>query len=307
MSNRPPILETDLPAPFNRQMRRGKVRDIYDLSDRLLIVASDRISAFDCVMPQGIPDKGRLLTAISRFWFEGLIAGRCEHHLLGAPMSDEELPDELQPFAEQLVGRTMICRKAEVVPIECVVRGYLAGSGWKEYCQSGTVCGQPVETGLRQCDALPEPIFTPATKATTGHDENIPFERACDIAGEALMKTLRAMSIEIYLAATNLAAPRGILIADTKFEWGLVHDNGQPRPILIDEVLTPDSSRFWPAEQYEPGHDQPSFDKQYLRNWLETLDWDKTPPAPDLPDTVIANTRARYVEAYEKLTGSKFV
>jgi len=280
--------------------KRGKVRDIYELPDRreLIIVATDRISAFDVVMPNGIPYKGMILTQISRFWFEKF--NDVPNHLISCRLSD--LPEPFADDPDTFAGRSMLVRKAQVVPIECVVRGYLAGSGWKEYQRQGTVCGIGLPPGLQQCDKLPQPIFTPATKAATGHDENIDFDRACEIAGSDLMEKLRRMSIDIYTQAADYAARHGIIIADTKFEWGLL--DGQA--ILVDEILTPDSSRFWPADQYEVGRDQPSFDKQYVRNYLETLNWDKTPPGPQLPDDVVAGTQKRYAEAYEFLTGTRF-
>jgi len=290
------ILKTELPFP----VRRGKVRDVYELDEhRLMLVATDRISAFDVVMPNGIPDKGTLLTQISLFWFEKL-SGLAPHHILSADPSSESA---LRPFARQLTGRAVICRKAPALPIECVVRGYLAGSGWKDYQGSGSVCGVKLPAGLRQCDKLPAPIFTPATKADSGHDLNIDFERASAIVGKDRMLELRRLAVELYSRAADYALSRGIIIADTKFEFG-VTDDGEL--LWIDEALTPDSSRFWPADQYRPGRDQESFDKQYVRNYLETLDWDKTPPGPVLPDDIVANTRAKYVEAYERLTGRSF-
>lgn len=301
--NAPAILQTNWPGI---PVRRGKVRDVYDLGDRLLIAASDRISAFDVVMANGIPDKGRILTALSLFWFEHL-GDRVAHHLLGTE------PDMVPAaYREQFVGRTMICRKAEVVPIECVVRGYLAGSGWKEYQQSRAVCGVKLPAGLRQCDRLPQPIFTPATKAEHGHDENISFERAAELVGPGVMRELRDRSVELYRAAADYAAARGIIIADTKFEFGSAgpRGTGGPALILIDEVLTPDSSRFWPADRFEPGRDQESYDKQFVRNYLEHLcgegRWNKQAPGPALPADVIEGTRARYIEAYERLTGRRF-
>jgi phosphoribosylaminoimidazole-succinocarboxamide synthase len=289
----PALLESRLPFPG----RRGKVRDVYDLGEALLIVATDRISAFDCVMPNGIPDKGKILTSLSLFWFEKF-SGQFENHLIAADAS--AYPTPLRAFDEQLAGRSMLVRKARVVPIECVARGYLAGSGWKEYRQSETVCGVRLPPGLRQCDKLPAPVFTPATKEESGHDVNISFEEAARRVGPDLAGELRDKTLRLYAQAADYAAGRGVIIADTKFEFGLV---GHDRLILVDEVLTPDSSRFWPADQYEPGHDQPSFDKQYVRNYLETLLWDKTPPAPPLPEDVVQGTRQRYVEAYERLTG----
>ena len=283
--------------------RRGKVRDIYDLGDRLLIVASDRLSAFDCILPDPIPNKGRILTALSQFWFE-MFASACPHHLLG--VVDESPPAGFESVIDQLRGRAMVCRKADVVPIECVARGYLAGSGWKEYQQSRSVCGIALPAGLRQCDMLPEPIFTPATKAETGHDENISFERACELVGAGLMKELRDKTLMLYRRAAEYARTRGIIVADTKFEFGRTPQG----VILIDEVLTPDSSRFWPADQYAPGRDQESFDKQIVRNYLQKIcdqgKWDKTDPAPHLPPDVIESTSRRYIEAYERLTGRRF-
>jgi phosphoribosylaminoimidazole-succinocarboxamide synthase len=291
------VRETNLPG---LTVRRGKVRDVYDLGDRLLMVASDRISAYDVVMPTGIPDKGRLLTGLSLWWFD-FLKDLTPNHLVTADVS--QMPPAARAQAGVLAGRTLLCRKANVFPVECVVRGYLAGSGWREYEQSQTVCGVGLPAGLRQCDRLPEPIFTPATKADTGHDENISFKRACSIIGREAAATLRDRSIAIYKKAAAYARGRGILIADTKFEWG--EADGQI--ILVDEVLTPDSSRFWPADSYEPGRDQPSFDKQFLRNWLDTLTgWKRTPPGPDLPDDIVAKTRAKYVEAYERITGKRF-
>jgi phosphoribosylaminoimidazole-succinocarboxamide synthase len=288
------LLQSTLPFP----VRRGKVRDVYDLGDKLLIVASDRISAFDCVMPNGIPNKGTILTALSLFWFEKF-AGQFENHLLATELKD--FPAKLQRFADQLRGRSMLVKKAAVVPIECVARGYLAGSGWKEYQTSQTVCGIKLPPGLRQCDKLPQPIFTPATKEESGHDINISFDEAAERVGKEVASTLRDRTLSLYSQAAAYAATHGVIIADTKFEFGLF----EGRHILIDEVLTPDSSRFWPADEYSPGHDQPSFDKQFVRNWLESQPWDKNPPAPPLPDEVIRGTRARYLGAYERLTGRK--
>jgi len=288
------LLELELPGI--KKLKSGKVREVFDLGDRLLFVATDRISAFDCIMPNGIPGKGEVLTQISYFWF-----GRTEtfqaNHLISRP--GDPLPPALRPFAAQLGGRAMIVKKAQPLAIECVVRGYLAGSGWKEYRQSQTVCGIKLPPGLKESSELPEPIFTPATKAETGHDENISFGEAAQIVGADIAERARAASLQIYNTARDYARGRGIIIADTKFEFGLL--DGQL--ILIDEVLTPDSSRFWPADQYQPGKGQPSFDKQFVRDYLETLDWNKTPPAPALPDEVVARTRAKYLEAYERLTG----
>jgi len=287
------LLKTDLPFP----VRRGKVRDVYDLGDVLLIVATDRISAFDVVMPNGIPDKGKMLTALSLFWFEKFAADFA-NHLLASEVAD--YPKTLHPFAEQIVGRSMLVRKAQVVPIECVARGYLAGSGWKEYRRSGTVCGIPLPDGLSQCEQLPQPIFTPATKEESGHDINVSFEEADQRTGGKIMSELRDRTLNLYTRAAAYARERGVIIADTKFEFGTMPDGSL---ILIDEVLTPDSSRFWPADRYAPGRDQESFDKQFVRNWLETQSWDKSPPAPELPPEVVRETAAKYREAIELLTG----
>jgi len=292
--NPPVLLETSLPG---LSMKRGKVRDIYELGDKLLLVSTDRISAFDWVLPTGIPDKGRVLTQIAAFWFD--LLGE-PNHLITTDVDQMGLPPDVDRQA--LAGRTSLVRKTEVVPIECVVRGYLAGSGWKEYQQSGTVCGIELPDGMTESAQLDQPIFTPATKAASGHDENISFERMVEIVGAEVAEQLRRSSIEIYNRGVKYASKRGILIADTKFEWG--HINGQL--ILIDEVLTPDSSRFWPADQYEPGRSQPAFDKQFVRDWLGTTAWDKNSPPPALPDDIVANTRAKYVEAYERLTGKTF-
>jgi len=291
-----PLMQSELPLP----VRRGKVRDVYDLGDRLLIVASDRISAYDVVMSDGIPDKGRILTALSLFWFEKF-AGQIEHHLLTADV--QQYPAELRPYAGQIAGRSMLVRKAEVLPIECVARGYLAGSGWKEYQQTQTVCGVKLPAGLRQCDRLPQPIFTPATKEQVGHDINISFEEVVQRIGRQVAETLRQRTLALYSQAAEYAAARGVIIADTKFEFGRLPDG---RIILIDEVLTPDSSRFWPADQYQPGRDQPSFDKQFLRNYLDAQKWNRRPPPPPLPPEVVSGTRGRYIEAYERLTGRKW-
>jgi phosphoribosylaminoimidazole-succinocarboxamide synthase len=278
-------------------VRRGKVRDIYDLGDRLLMISTDRISAFDWVLPTPIPDKGRVLTQISAHWFQLLDT---PHHLLSTDLSGVELPAGTD--RDSLEGRSMVVRKCEVVPIECVVRGYLDGSGWKEYQQNGTVCGIRLPDGLTQCSQLAEPIFTPATKEQSGHDINISFQRMVEIVGAEMAETLRQRSIDIYLRGAAAARDRGIIIADTKFEWGQI--DGQV--ILIDEVLTPDSSRFWPADQYEPGHGQPSFDKQFVRDHLSATGWDKNSDPPALPEEIVVNTRAKYIEAYEQLTGQPF-
>jgi phosphoribosylaminoimidazole-succinocarboxamide synthase len=288
------VLQTSL---TRYPVRRGKVRDIYDLGDQLLLVSTDRISAFDWVLPSGIPDKGRVLTQLSAFWFERLDT---PNHMLSTDLADVDLPAGAD--REQLVGRSMLVRKCEVVPIECVVRGYLEGSGWKEYQQSGTVCGIQLPAGLQQGSALTEPIFTPATKEETGHDINITFERMIEIVGKEVAAELRSRSIEIYERGAIYARERGIIIADTKFEWGLF--DGEL--ILIDEVLTPDSSRFWPADQHQPGRSQPSFDKQFVRDWLNTTNWDKNSLPPPLPDDIITKTREKYIEAFEKLNEQPF-
>jgi phosphoribosylaminoimidazole-succinocarboxamide synthase len=288
------VLETNVPG---LPVRRGKVRDVYDLGDRLLLVATDRLSAFDWVLPTGIPDKGRILTQISTFWFERL--GE-PHHLVSTDIDTLDLPASFD--RSPLRGRSVIVRKTAVVPIECVVRGYLAGSGWKEYRDNSMVCGVRLPPGLVESAPLPEPIFTPATKAASGHDENISYEQMCQAVGEATADELRRRSMEVYRRGAEYARSRGIIIADTKFEWGVTSGG----IILIDEVLTPDSSRFWPESEYRPGGAPPSFDKQYVRDWLQESGWDKNSPPPPLPDDVIARTRAKYVEAFERLTGRKF-
>ena len=303
-----PILQLDLPGI--KKLRSGKVRDIFDLGDALLLVASDRISAFDVIMPNGIPRKGEVLTQISHFWFEKF-ASLVPNHLLRRASEPLGVPALAGLPAAQLADlqrRSMIVKKAKPLAIECVVRGYLSGSGWKEYKKSQTVCGIRLPAGLTESAELPEPIFTPSTKAEVGHDENISFEQACKIAGTELATQARDLSLKIYLAGRDYARQRGIIIADTKFEFGLERSGDASSPtggklILIDEVLTPDSSRFWPADQYQPGRGQPSFDKQFVRDYLETLDWDKTPPGPVLPPDVVAKTSAKYLEAYERLTG----
>jgi phosphoribosylaminoimidazole-succinocarboxamide synthase len=288
------VLQLDLPGI--RKLKSGKVREIFDLGEHLLFVATDRISAFDCIMPNGIPRKGEVLTQISYFWFAQTESFQPNHLVSRAR---QPLPPKLQPFSELLGQRSMIVRKAKPLAIECVVRGYLAGSGWKEYRERQTVCGIKLPQGLKESSELPEPIFTPATKAETGHDENISFEQAAGIVGGDIAEQARAASLKLYRFARDYARQRGIIIADTKFEFGQMDG----KLILIDEVLTPDSSRFWPADQYQPGKGQPSFDKQFVRDYLETLDWNKTPPAPALPDDVVARTQAKYLEAYQKLTG----
>ncbi len=290
------LLQLDLPGI--RKLKSGKVREIFDLGDRLLLVATDRISAFDCIMPNGIPRKGEVLTRISHFWFDQMASVVANHRVLG---TDEPLPADLVAHAERLQGRSMVVHKAVPLTIECVVRGYLAGSGWKEYQARRTVCGIPLPEGLRESSELPEPIFTPATKAETGHDINISFEEAAGMVGPDTAERVRELSLKIYGTARRYAAERGIIIADTKFEFGMFEGG----LILIDEVLTPDSSRFWPAAAYQAGRSQPSFDKQFVRDYLETLDWDKTPPAPALPADIVSRTQAKYFEAYERLTGRR--
>ena len=278
-------------------VRHGKVRDVYDFGDRLLFVASDRISAFDHVLPNGIPCKGEVLTRLSQFWF-GRLSVR--NHFLTADVTSLPLPSGTD--IQSLVGRSMVVLKTSVVPVECVVRGYLAGSGWKEYRQSGTVCGIQLPAGLQESSRLPAPIFTPADKAESGHDENISFEVMSDKVGTDLACRLREISLQVYAEGCAHAATKGILIADTKFDFGLLEND----IVLIDEVMTPDSSRFWPADQYAAGRSQASYDKQFVRDWLEQTGWDKNSPPPPLPDDVVQHTSARYIEAYEQLTGSTF-
>ena len=273
---------------------RGKVRDIYDLGDKLLIVATDRLSAFDVILPTPIPDKGRVLTQLSLFWFN-LLQDVIPNHVLSAT----DFPAPFDAFQDDLAGRSMIVRKTQPLPIECVIRGYVSGSGWKDYRVAGKICGITLPNGLRESDRLPEPIFTPATKAATGHDENIPFEQATAMIGKDLAEKVRAVSLELYRRAAAYAEPRGIILADTKFEFGLLNNE----LIWIDEALTPDSSRFWPAAHYSPGGPQPSFDKQFVRDYLERMRWPKTPPGPELPSEVVAATRAKYREAFRILAG----
>jgi phosphoribosylaminoimidazole-succinocarboxamide synthase len=273
------------------------VRDLYDLHDRLMIVATDRISAFDVVMEQPVPNKGAVLTQMSKFWFETLPA--CVPHHLEYVVSDQHVPSGYEEHLEHLRGRAMVCKKAQVLPIECVVRGYIVGGGWEEYQQTGHVSGIKLPTGLRLAGRLPEPLFTPSTKATDGHDQPVSFEHACDIAGGDAMESARSRALEIYTQAAAHAEKRGIILADTKFEFGVC--DGQL--LLIDEVLTPDSSRFWPADAWVPGTNPPSFDKQFLRDYLNALNWDKNPPPPKIPDEIIVQTSTRYVEAYQLLTG----
>ena len=288
------LLETELQ---NLPLKRGKVRDMYDLGEKMLMVSTDRISAFDYVLPTGIPDKGRVLTQISKFWFEYLTQ---PNHVISCDIAEMGLPADAD--AAQLDGRTMLIDKTTVIPIECVVRGYLSGSGWKEYQRDGSVCGIKLPEGLTESSKFDEPIFTPATKAEEGHDENISFERMVEIVGSETAEKLREMSLAIYRRGAEFAATKGIIIADTKFEWGRKGDE----LILIDEVLTPDSSRFWPADQYAPGKSQPSFDKQFVRDWLSATDWDKNSPPPALPDDIVMKTREKYIEAFEQLTGQTF-
>jgi phosphoribosylaminoimidazole-succinocarboxamide synthase len=292
-----PILETALSGVTLH--RRGKVRDVYELDNHLLIVATDRISAFDYVLASGIPDKGRVLTQLSAFWFRTL-GDVTEHHLVSVDPAD--FPAPVRAYADVLAGRSMLVRKTNPVPIECVARGYLSGSGWKEYQLSGAVCGITLPAGLRESDQLPEPIFTPATKAETGHDVNITEEEAGRLVGAGLLAQLRTLTLELYSRGAAHAASRGIIVADTKFEFGLL-DSSPGRPVLIDEVLTPDSSRFWPRSEYAPGRGQPSFDKQYVRDYLESIRWNKQPPVPSLPDDVVQRTREKYLEAYRLITG----
>ncbi len=295
MSTPQPLAQTELEGLT--LSARGKVRDIYDLGDHLLIVATDRISAFDYVLGSGIPDKGKVLTQISAFWFD-LTRAIVPNHLVS--IDTREFPPAARRHAAVLEGRTMFVRKATTVPIECVVRGYLSGSGWQEYRKSGQVCGIALPAGLRESDRLPQPIFTPATKAATGHDENISFDEAGRLAGAGLMARLRDISVRLYQRGAAHAEARGIIVADTKFEFGVTDAN---EVLLIDEILTPDSSRFWPIDQYEPGHGQPSFDKQFVRDYLERIKWNKQPPVPSLPPDVVARTREKYLEAFKRLTG----
>jgi len=294
-----PLLETSLAGLTLH--RRGKVRDVYEAGDDLLIVTTDRISAFDYVLGSGIPDKGKVLTQLSAFWCERM-GDLVPHHLLATDVA--RFPESLRNHGAVLHGRSMLVRRTEPVPVECVARGYLSGSGWKEYQQTGSVCGIALPPGLRESDQLPEPIFTPATKAESGHDINISEAEAARLVGAALIARLKALTLEIYRRGAAHAESKGIIVADTKFEFGLV-GAGDPATdiVLIDEVLTPDSSRFWPSAQYEPGHGQPSFDKQFVRDYLEEIRWNKQPPVPSLPDDVVRRTREKYVEAYRLLSG----
>ena len=285
-----------------RPLARGKVRDIYALGAKeLLFVATDRISAFDHVLGSGIPDKGRILAQLSLFWFD-LLRDLVPNHVITAQA--DEFPQDLLPFKSQLAGRSMIVRRAEMFPVECVVRGYLSGSGWKDYQRTGAVCGIPLPGGLRESEQLPVPLFTPAAKNHTGHDENITFDEVVERIGENVADRLRALSLAIYERARSFASARGLILADTKFEFGTVADeHGEPQILLADEVLTPDSTRYWPVASYRPGGAQPSFDKQYVRDYLERIGWNKQAPAPELPDDVVAGTRLKYLEAYSLLTG----
>jgi phosphoribosylaminoimidazole-succinocarboxamide synthase len=290
-----PLFHSDIPG-FT--CRRGKVRDVYDVNDRLVIVASDRLSAFDWVLPTPIPDKGVILTQLTLFWLQYL---KVPNHFIGTDLN--QAGEAFAAQKDQLAGRSMLVKKAEVVPIECVARGYLAGSGWKEYQQTKSVCGIALPPGLQQASRLPEPIFTPATKAETGHDENISFAEMSQRIGKDVAEKLRVKTLDLYMRAAEYAKSRGIIIADTKFEFGQLPDGSI---ILIDEVLTPDSSRFWPADEYRVGISPPSFDKQFVRDWLEKTTWDKNSPPPELPADIVVKTRAKYVEAYERLTGKTF-
>jgi phosphoribosylaminoimidazole-succinocarboxamide synthase len=291
----PPQSSIDLPGI--KKLRSGKVREVFDLGETLLFVATDRLSAFDVILPDPIPHKGAVLNQLSAFWFERF--RKIHNHFVTADF--DEFPQELRPFGEQLAGRSMIVRKTRPLPVECVVRGYLAGSGWKEYQESQSVCGEKLPPGLQLASQLPEPIFTPATKSDAGHDLNINMKECRQILGNEMAERVRGLSLQIYAAGRDHAAGRGIIVADTKFEFGVADG----KLLLIDECLTPDSSRFWPKDQYAVGQSPPSFDKQFVRDYLETLDWDKTPPAPSLPQDVIAKTSAKYVEAFERLTGEK--
>jgi phosphoribosylaminoimidazole-succinocarboxamide synthase len=290
------LLKVDLPLPL---LGRGKVRDLYDLGDHLLFVATDRISAFDCILGSGIPCKGRVLTQMSLFWFD-LLRDIVPSHLAATDVGHHS--EKLSQFSRLLDGRSMVVKKANMIPVECVARGYLAGSGWKEYQAEGAVCGIALPSGLRESDRLPEPIFTPATKAQTGHDVNVSFEAICETLGVELAGRLRDLTLTIYQRATAYAVERGIILADTKFEFGFI--GGEL--VLADEVLTPDSSRYWPLDTYEPGRPQASFDKQYVRDYLESLPWNKQPPAPALPADVVAKTSEKYQEAYTRITGEAF-
>ena len=290
------LLKTEFPDL--KLFRRGKVRDVYDLQDKLLIVSTDRISCFDVVLPNGIPDKGKILTGISKFWFD-FTKDVIDHHLITTDV--DKYPQSLKKYKADLVGRSMLVLKTKPLPVECIVRGYLSGSGWKEYKHKQSVCGIDLPKGLKESDKLPEVIFTPSTKADVGHDQNVNQKYIEDLVGLAIANQLRKVSIDVYKRASGYALEKGIIIADTKFEFGIYND----QMIIIDEMLTPDSSRFWPLEEYSPGKTQPSFDKQFVRDYLETLDWNKTPPAPGLPEAIINKTREKYLDAYRKLTATE--
>lgn len=295
-----PILTTNIPQL--KLCNRGKVRDIYEINDTLLIIATDRISAFDVVLPNGIPYKGKVLTGLSEFWFK-YTSDIIENHLITTQI-EKMNNDVIARQKDILQGRSMLVKKVVVIPVECIIRGYLAGSGWKEYQKTRSICGIKLPAGLKESDKLPEPIFTPSTKATTGHDENIPFSRVIDMVGKKLAEELKEKSMKIYLKASDYARDKGIIICDTKFEWGVTKDN---KTILIDEALTPDSSRFWPQEGYEPGKPQHSYDKQFIRDYLESIYWDKKPPAPALPPDIIQRTSEKYLSAYKALTGKNLI
>jgi len=294
------LLTTQIPQL--KLCNRGKVRDIYEINDALLIVATDRISAFDVVLPSGIPYKGKVLTGLSEFWFQ-YTSGIIENHLITTRI--EHMNNSvITQHKDMLDGRSMLVKKVEVIPVECVIRGYLAGSGWREYQKTQSICGIKLPPGLKESEKLPEPIFTPSTKATTGHDENISFSKVVDSIGKKLAEELKEKSMKVYLKASEYARSRGIIICDTKFEWGITTDN---KTILIDEALTPDSSRFWPRESYEPGKTQHSYDKQFIRDYLESIHWDKKPPAPTLPPDIIQKTSEKYLNAYKTLTGKSLI
>ncbi len=291
-----PQAHTTIDLPGIPKLKSGKVREVYDLGDLCLFIASDRISAFDCILPNGIPNKGQVLNLMSAFWFDRLGAIVPNHRV---STRVEDLPPAMQAHRDLLRGRTMLVRKARILPVECIVRGYLIGSGWKDYQASGTIGGMPLRAGYRLADRLDEPVFTPSTKAEVGHDENIAFDTAAALLGADLARQVRDASLALYREAAAYALARGIIIADTKFEFGTI--DGKLH--LVDEALTPDSSRFWPASEYQPGRNPPSYDKQFVRDYLESLDWDKKPPAPPLPAEIVAKTRSKYLEAFERLTG----
>jgi phosphoribosylaminoimidazole-succinocarboxamide synthase len=299
LTSSPPVLETDLPTLT--LYRRGKVRDVYVVdADHLLIVATDRISAFDYVLGSGIPDKGKVLTQLSAFWFD-LLRDVVPNHLVAVDVA--KYPASLAPYADLLRDRSMLVRRTEPLPVECVARGYISGSGWKDYQATGQICGLTLPAGLRESDRLPAPIFTPATKAQSGHDENISDAQAAEILGRDLLTQVKSLTLQLYTRGSAHAAAHGILLADTKFEFGIIQQGGRREVLLIDEVLTPDSSRFWPADAYTPGRAQPSYDKQFVRDYLESIKWNKQPPVPALPGEVVVRTRAKYLEAFKRLTG----